>query len=199
MTITTTLPPRRSAAGRCKNCRLWESGHGHLSDYPGRPRGGPMGVCESGKMIYAGEGQKAGKDGIEFSDAESYEAAVVTGPDFGCVHWEAEAPLGLGVAEFSARDWDPGIRDVVAALWDRGLVTVDSGDGVSKPAPGIVLPFEHVAVVPGEDPDATMRTVAEALAAARPGEVWRIEYGRSRTADDSAIRETLVLYRPPGD
>ena len=92
-------------------------------------------------------------------------------------------------------DLDPGIRDVVAALWERGLETTDSGDGVSKPEPGIVLAFEHVAVVPGDDPDATMQAAAEVLAAARPGEPWQLEHSRSRTVADPEIREILLVYR----
>lgn len=92
-------------------------------------------------------------------------------------------------------DLDPGIRDVVSALWERGLETSDSGDGVSKPEPGIVLPFEHVAVVPGKDPDATMQAAVEVLAATRPGEPWQLEHARSRTVDDPEIQETLMLYR----
>jgi hypothetical protein len=45
---------------------------------------------------------------------------------------------------------DPGIRDVVRRLRDRGFETTDSGDGVSKPAEwyaaGEAIPFPHVVI-----------------------------------------------------
>ena len=107
--------------------------------------------------------------------------------------------MGTGVAGISLKNLDPGIRDVVAALWDRGLATTDSGDGVSKPKPGIVLPFEHVAVVPGKDVDATMQVAVEVLADVRPGESWQIEYARSRTVTDATLRETMLIYRIPSE
>lgn len=42
---------------------------------------------------------------------------------------------------------DPGIRDVVMLLRQARFDTTDSGDGVSKPAEAIELPFPHVIAV----------------------------------------------------
>ena len=42
---------------------------------------------------------------------------------------------------------DPGIREIVVKLREAGFETTDSGDGASKPAPGIVIPFPHVVIV----------------------------------------------------
>lgn len=39
---------------------------------------------------------------------------------------------------------DPGIRDVVRAVNDSGWITIDSGDGVSKPPVGRDFDFPHV-------------------------------------------------------
>jgi len=41
---------------------------------------------------------------------------------------------------------DPGIREIVRRLNRARFVTTDSGDGVSKPPAGRVLPFPHVAI-----------------------------------------------------
>lgn len=99
------------------------------------------------------------------------------------------------MVEIRIHHLDPGIRDVVAALWDQGIETTDSGDGVSKPPPGIVLPFQHVAIAPNGEPDALMASVACVLADVRPGEPWQIDYARSRTVTDDVIEETILAYR----
>jgi hypothetical protein len=47
-------------------------------------------------------------------------------------------------------DLDPGIRETVRWLNDKGFLTVDSGDGVSKAGQygeGDYLPFPHVAML----------------------------------------------------
>jgi len=76
---------------------------------------------------------------------------------------------------------DPGIRDVVRLLNDNGFETTDSGDGVSKPAAGIVFPFPHVAAVttPG-----TMVADAERCAALL-GPEWIVEASYATRAQQS--------------
>lgn len=66
---------------------------------------------------------------------------------------------------------DPGIRDTVRRVHEAGFETTDSGDGVSKPAAGMVFPFPHVAAVsaPG-----TIIADADRLAAVL-GPDWVVE------------------------
>lgn len=91
------------------------------------------------------------------------------------------------------QDLDPGIRDVVAALWECGLTTTDSGDGVSKGEHGTVLPFEHVAIDLVGAPNAAMAAVAAALTATRPGELWQVEHTRSRTEFVASLLEPMAV------
>lgn len=49
-----------------------------------------------------------------------------------------------GVTPIPYRHLDPGIRDLVRAIADRGFQPCDSGDGVSKPPAGRVFDFAHV-------------------------------------------------------
>ncbi|MEQ1494454.1 MAG: hypothetical protein ABL912_01660 [Novosphingobium sp.] len=49
----------------------------------------------------------------------------------------------------NADELDPGIRDVVIALWAAGFKTTDSGDGVSRvgtemDSENLVIPWPHV-------------------------------------------------------
>jgi hypothetical protein len=73
---------------------------------------------------------------------------------------------------------DPGIRDVVRLLRERGFNTTDSGDGVSKvakhgPMDG-VLPFPHVVALLDEE---TMISETKRLGrlALEIGSEWHVE------------------------
>lgn len=93
---------------------------------------------------------------------------------------------------------DPGIRDVLKALWRAGLETTDSGDGVSKPDPGIVFRFEHV-VVALPDLSRAWEAAVESLDAVgtvRPGQPWQVELTRSLTTTGHETT-TCFLYRLP--
>jgi hypothetical protein len=61
---------------------------------------------------------------------------------------------------------DPGIKAMVLYLRERGFVTTDSGDGVSKPDG---LPFRHIACVTTK---ASFFRESERLASTLPG--WTI-------------------------
>lgn len=51
------------------------------------------------------------------------------------------------MSNINPKHLDPGIRSTVAKLRAWGFETTDSGDGVSKCAAGMVLPFPHVFMV----------------------------------------------------
>ena len=72
---------------------------------------------------------------------------------------------------------DPGIRDVVKALWDANIETTDSGDGVSKPEMGCAIQAEHVACRPSPALgfNSTARAIVRLLAKVRPGQHWQVE------------------------
>jgi len=50
------------------------------------------------------------------------------------------------VTAFNLNTLDPGIRETVARLRLAGFETTDSGDGVSKPAAGDIIPHPHVVI-----------------------------------------------------
>lgn len=71
-------------------------------------------------------------------------------PDFYCdtcdiFHDRADGHQGCQPEKFY-KVLDVGIRETVRLLHVLGFATSDSGDGVSKPPPGRVLEFPHVAV-----------------------------------------------------
>lgn len=83
---------------------------------------------------------------------------------------------GLACARPRIRQIDAGVRDIVQALWDVGVHTVDSGDGRSKPSAGRTMDAEHVVAEPLlESTSATAWRVQEVLAFLRAGEAWRVE------------------------
>ena len=62
--------------GRCRDCRWWQ---------PDKLK------CTSDKFFYVGGiiRSKITDDSLTYADFEGYSAHFTTGPDFGCVHWEA--------------------------------------------------------------------------------------------------------------
>lgn len=68
----------------CKDCRWWQ---GVGVDWPdGFKR------CESPKIVDISERETdVPADGAAFSDIEGYGADFLTGPEFGCIHFEAKA------------------------------------------------------------------------------------------------------------
>jgi hypothetical protein len=88
---------------------------------------------------------------------------------------------------------DPGIREVVRFLNDRGFHTTDSGDGRSKPQEwfdaGDAIPYPHVVVA-----SSPMGLAHEALSVARVlGPQWSVE-GTFVAATGSAY---LFVSQPP--
>jgi hypothetical protein len=99
---------------------------------------------------------------------------------------------------------DPGIRDVVTALWDAGLETSDSGDGVSKPAVGRDYKFEHVVIVPSDDdepwcPHFEMEQAIKVVTDVRPGEFWSALFTQELRTTDDKLRECIFLRRHDGE
>jgi hypothetical protein len=83
---------------------------------------------------------------------------------------------------------DPGIRDIVQRLREAGFETVDSGDGVSKPPEGRVVPFAHV-FARVED---RAQLLAEADRMAQLlGPAWAVE-----ASYDTAQEAALLMARP---
>lgn len=84
-------------------------------------------------------------------------------------------------------------------MWKRDLVTTESGDGVSKPADEITVPYPHVVIAPDPDPcrrDEQMAAVLEAIAEMRPSEeVWQVEYTRSTVSTrPEIVVDTIMCY-----
>lgn len=75
------------AMERCRTCRHWDKENKSL--YFSNEN---LGTCKVGKLLESGDWSLAGKplDAVVYSYDES--GAFATGPDFGCVHWEAAAP-----------------------------------------------------------------------------------------------------------
>lgn len=68
----------------CKNCKYWENSD--IGSYYGCKKG-EYGECSSNKFCYQ-ESNKDEKDNLVYWDYEGYSAGVMTGSDFGCVHFE---------------------------------------------------------------------------------------------------------------
>ena len=60
----------------CKTCASWEKTdiHGHVFHNCGHPLVGDVSVCEE-------------SSGLETYENCGYRPQVMTGPDFGCIHW----------------------------------------------------------------------------------------------------------------
>ena len=67
----------------CKDCKHWSVGEDYVT-------GATVGSCGSEKFIDANTGGRCPKDGLRYWDHESYSCGFETGPDFGCIHWEAK-------------------------------------------------------------------------------------------------------------
>lgn len=77
--------------GTCKDCKGWIR---HTVHRLGRPldRYTSFGTCTSLKFVDVSnldsDDKWPPKDGVAYSDNESYEAWFETGEDFGCIHFE---------------------------------------------------------------------------------------------------------------
>lgn len=56
----------------CKTCKHWDDINQN---------------CDSDAFVYTGQGEDMPENGLGYSDFESYNATVTTGPLFGCIHW----------------------------------------------------------------------------------------------------------------
>ena len=63
----------------CKNCRWWE---GHPLNSIG------FSAC---RLLGSDDGNPRNSNTLAFAlDVDEYHAALLTKPDFGCIHWEGE-------------------------------------------------------------------------------------------------------------
>ena len=69
---------------QCKNCKYWNNG---CIDYETNPTKKQYGMCGSHKFDYYDPVPNT-LDMCLALDAEGYDASVLVGPDFGCIHWE---------------------------------------------------------------------------------------------------------------
>jgi len=63
---------------RCEKCKHWTR----------QDMAYEAGDCGSGKFIYIINETPRPRDGLFYLDADGYNAWVITGPDFGCIHFE---------------------------------------------------------------------------------------------------------------
>jgi hypothetical protein len=68
----------------CKTCRWWQQ---RRRDDVGSIYGSGDHQCVCPKIVSPGDGLPDA-DGAELCDASGYFAAILPGPDFGCVHHE---------------------------------------------------------------------------------------------------------------
>lgn len=88
----------------------------------------------------------------------------------------------------------PGVRDLVLALRERGLMTTDSGDGSNYAnGMGCALPYHHVAIpCPAETSEQVAAAAREV--ASRPGLIdWPFEVTISSIDDDEGGKHSIVL------
>jgi hypothetical protein len=94
--------------GRCKTCRWWEAKPTLFDDGPvvgmtisalaARPKVELLQrACECPKVVDGSELSDRQKnalppDAAVYYDFESFQATFTTGPEFGCIHWEAKPP-----------------------------------------------------------------------------------------------------------
>ena len=65
----------------CKDCKFWS--RNTTSYHPIH-----CGQCSNEKIIY--DPVAPPKDGLSYYDYEGYMASILTGEDFGCIHWESK-------------------------------------------------------------------------------------------------------------
>lgn len=87
---------------------------------------------------------------------------------------------------------DPGIRDTVQRLREAGFETSDSGDGVSKPADQIEIPFPHVAA--GVNP-LTMLANSRAMQIIL-GVLWTVEATYFPKTGNAILLATREMFTP---
>lgn len=62
---------------KCKDCKYWE-----------RLEGENHGQCDNPKIDYGTEDEIEEGDEARYIDSESYNAALLLGENFGCIHFE---------------------------------------------------------------------------------------------------------------
>ena len=71
-----------SGGGRCKTCKFWQT----QFKLPFESS------CACPQIVYRGDATGSEReppvDGLVYYDAEAYHAYIMTGPEFGCIHWE---------------------------------------------------------------------------------------------------------------
>lgn len=80
--------------GRCKGCKFW--GIKGNNDYVWIKTDDHK-CCGSGMMIYDyrfTSGTQVPIDGLGYTDGETYQAALWTGAEFGCIHYKGESDNG---------------------------------------------------------------------------------------------------------
>ena len=74
----------------CRNCEFWNTSE--KIDMPGLRGALGFGLCKCLKFVYAGDGNDNGleipDDGLAYWDYENYKAGLMTGGEFGCIHWQ---------------------------------------------------------------------------------------------------------------
>jgi hypothetical protein len=72
----------------CKTCRHWDTKHSYsVPDALG------FHDCNCPKIVYSDDcpdKPSFPSDMAVYTDYEGYAAGFTTGPDFGCIHWEAK-------------------------------------------------------------------------------------------------------------
>lgn len=112
--------------------------------------------------------------------------------DDGCLMWEDGAPP---LPPLDLSTLDPGIRDTVAWLRERGYQTTDSGDGVSKADDPDALPYPHVVIRVELAEMIGIANELDAVADQIPGGPWTVEVNY-RPSDRTAI-VMLLGEEPP--
>lgn len=69
--------------GTCKTCKWWVKKDTHY--------GNNANMCANPKIVGPHKDHPADADGAELCDASGYFAAILPGPDFGCIHHEPKA------------------------------------------------------------------------------------------------------------
>lgn len=68
----------------CKRCNFWQ----RHSGWAEKSRGKDNGECHCPKFIYVGDGTMINSDELGYWDADSYQAGIYTGENFGCIHFQ---------------------------------------------------------------------------------------------------------------
>lgn len=76
---------------RCGDCLHWRSGvdlEGNLIKDEDFQQDFHLGACTSEKMVYVGQSNHMPYDGLGYYDFEGCAAGIITGENFGCIHFK---------------------------------------------------------------------------------------------------------------